>query len=164
MEDKHQQILELLEKDSTLKADQIAAMLDMSLTEVQEQIKLLEKNGTIVGYKAVVNWDNEPKKTVTALIEVKIAPQQGYGYEKVAERVSRYPQVQSVLLMSGGFDLAVQVEEKSLDDIAHFVWEKLARTDGVVSTATQFVLKKYKEDGISLFPEPEDDRVKDILI
>ena len=164
MEDKHQQILELLEKDSTLQADQLAAMLDMTLEEVRADIAALEKNGTIVGYKAVVNWDNEPKKNVTALIEVKIAPQQGYGYEKVAERVSRYPQVQSVLLMSGGFDLAVQVEEKSLDDIAHFVWEKLARTDGVVSTATHFVLMKYKEDGISLFPEPEDDRVKDILI
>jgi len=164
MIDKHQEILELLEKDSTLQADQLAAMLDMTIDEVRQCIARLEKQGTIVGYKAVVNWDNEPKKAVTALIELKISPQAGTGFEKVAERISRYPQVQSVLLMSGGFDLAVQVEEKSLDDIAHFVWEKLARTDGVVSTATHFVLKKYKEDGISLFPEPEDDRVKDILI
>ncbi|MBR5429563.1 MAG: Lrp/AsnC family transcriptional regulator [Firmicutes bacterium] len=164
MADKHQEILELLEKDSTLQADQLAAMLDMSLEEVRACIDRLEKDGTIVGYKAVVNWDNEPKKNVTALIELKISPQAGTGFEKVAERISRYPQVQSVLLMSGGFDLAVQVEEKSLDDVAHFVWEKLASMDGVVSTATHFVLKKYKEDGISLFPEPEDDRVRNVLI
>lgn len=164
MEDKHQQILELLEKDSTLQTDQLAAMLDMSLEEVQDSIAHLEQSGTIVGYKAVVNWDKEPKRSVTALIEIKISPQKGYGYEKVAERVSRYPQVQSVQLMSGGFDLAVQLEEKSLDDVAHFVWEKLASMDGVESTVTHFVLKKYKEDGISLLPEPEDDRVKDVLI
>ena len=164
MDDKHQQILELLEKDGTLQAEQLAAMLDMTLDEVRDSIAALEKSGTIVGYKAVINWDNEPKKNVTALIEIKISPQQGYGYEKVAERISRYPQVQSVQLMSGGFDLAVQLEEKSLDDVAHFVWEKLASMDGVESTVTHFVLKKYKEDGISLFPEPEDDRVKDVLV
>ncbi len=153
-----QKILEILEKDSSITAAQIAVMLDLPLIQVQEIIDRLEEDNTIVAYKAVVNWEKTEKQAVTAFIEIKASPQHGAGFEKIAERISKYPEVQSVFLMSGSYDIAVIMEGKTLADVSNFVWERLAVMESVVSTATHFVLKKYKEDGVALFPEPADER------
>lgn len=156
--DKKQQILELIEQDSTLTAAAIAAMLCLSEEEVRTAITQLEEDHTIVAYRAVVNWSKTERPTVTALIELKVSPQRGHGFEKIAERISKYPEVRNVFLMSGSFDIAAFVEGKDITSIAEFVWEKLAVMEGVVATATHFVLKKYKEDGVELLPEPLDER------
>lgn len=151
-------ILELLEKDSTLSYDQIAVMLNIPIAEVESAIKGFEEDKTITAYKAVINWSQTEKQSVSALIELKVTPQRGRGFDKIAERINNYPEVKSVLLMSGAYDLAVLIEAKTMAEISNFVWEHLATMDSVVSTSTHFVLKKYKEDGVSFISEPEDER------
>ena len=156
--DAKQQILELIERDSTLTTAEIAAMLCIPEEQVRTTIAQMEEDRTIVAYRAVVNWSKTDRPMVTALIELKVSPQRGHGFEKIAERISKYPEVRNVFLMSGSFDIAAFVEGKDITSIAEFVWEKLAIMEGVVSTATHFVLKKYKEDGVELLPEPVDER------
>jgi len=153
-----QEILEILENNSKYTDEQIAVMLNRSVEEVREIIKILEDENIIAGYKTVVNWDKIPKETVTALIEVKVTPQRGEGFDKVAERIYRYPEVKACYLMSGGFDLTVIIEGKTLKEVAFFVAEKLAPLDSVLSTSTHFVLKKYKENDTIFECEEEDHR------
>ncbi len=153
-----EEILEILEGNARATAEEIALMLDKSVEEVKGTIKQLEEDNVIVGYNTLINWDNSSKETVTALIEVRVTPQRGQGFDKVAERIYRYPQVKSCYLMSGGFDLTVIIEGKSMKEVALFVAEKLAPLDSVLSTATHFVLKKYKDDGVIFEENNKDDR------
>ncbi|MBE6706906.1 MAG: Lrp/AsnC family transcriptional regulator [Ruminococcaceae bacterium] len=142
------QILKLLENDAKLTSEQISVMLDLSLDEVQAHIDELECNGTILGYKAVVDWEKTDRESVTAMIDVKLTPQRGKGYDRVAEKIYNYPEVKSVYLMSGAYDLSVLIEGKTMKEVAFFVSQKLAPIDEVISTATHFVLHKYKDTGV----------------
>ena len=136
----------------------IAQMLGMEEKEVADKIEKMEKENVIVGYKTIVNWDKTDKDVVVALIELRITPQRGEGFDKVAERIYKYPQVKSLYLMSGAYDLAVTIEGKSMKEVALFVAQKLAPMDSIISTATHFVLKKYKEEGIVFEDDEKDTR------
>ena len=142
------QILGLLENDAKLTSEQISVMLDVSLDEVKAHIAELECNGTILGYKAVVDWEKTDRESVTAMIDVKLTPQRGKGYDRVAEKIYNYPEVKSVYLMSGAYVLSVLFDGKTMKEVAFFVSQKLAPIDEVISTATHFVLHKYKDTGV----------------
>jgi len=150
-------ILRILEKETNkVSRARMALMLGMSEEEINAQIEKLEKENVIVGYKTLINWDKTDREVVTALIELKVTPQRGEGFDKIADRILKYPQVKSLYLMSGTYDLAVTIEGKSMRDVALFVAQKLAPMEEILSTATHFVLKKYKEEGI-VFVEDESD-------
>ena len=143
-----EEILNILDKEKgNVSRAKIAQMLGMEEKEVADKIEKMEKENVIVGYKTIVNWDKTDKDVVVALIELRITPQRGEGFDKVAERIYKYPQVKSLYLMSGAYDLAVTIEGKSMKEVALFVAQKLAPMDSIISTATHFVLKKYKEEG-----------------
>ncbi len=153
------EILNILDKEKgNVSRAKIAQMLGMEEKEVADEIEKLEKQNVIVGYKTIVNWDKTDKDVVVALIELRITPQRGEGFDKVAERIYKYPQVKSLYLMSGAYDLAVTIEGKSMKEVALFVAQKLAPMDSVLSTATHFVLKKYKEEGIVFEDDEKDTR------
>jgi DNA-binding Lrp family transcriptional regulator len=158
-----EEILEILEKNNKLTEEQIAVMLNKSVEEVRAAIKKLERDNVILGYTTLVNWEKTNKESVTALIEVRVTPQRGQGFDTVAERIYRYPEVKACYLMSGGFDLTVIVEGRTMKEVALFVAEKLAPIDSVLSTATHFVLKKYKDKGVIFERGGEDDREAIIL-
>lgn len=151
-------ILELLERDATLTAAQIAVMLNLKEEEVAAQIEAYTKNKVILGHKTIINWEKTPRENVSAIIELRVTPQRGEGFDAVAERIYQYEEVSSLYLMSGGFDIAVVVEGKTMKEVALFVAEKLAPMDFVLSTSTHFVLKKYKLDGVIMEPDTEDTR------
>lgn len=153
-----EQILEILEKDSRITPQQIAVMLDKDPAAVAAAIQSYEKDKTIVGYKTLVNWEKTLKESVTAFIELKVTPQFGEGFDKIAKKIYQHDCVKSVYLMSGGFDLAVTIEGRTLKEVSLFVSEKLAPMDSVISTATHFVLKKYKDYGVVFSHESEDER------
>ena len=147
-----EEILEILEQNSRYTDEQIALMVGKTVEEVREAIRDYEEKNIIAGYTTLINWENTGSETVTALIEVKITPQRGEGFDKVAERIYKFSQVKACYLMSGGFDLTVIVEGKTMKEVAMFVSEKLAVQEYVLSTATHFVLKKYKDHG-TIFKE-----------
>lgn len=153
-----EKMLEILEQNNRISPEQIAVMLNKDVEEVKAAIKKLEDNKTILRYKTLINWEKTGREFVTALIEVKVTPQRGEGFDKVAERIYKYPQVKSVYLMSGGFDLTVIIEGKTIKEVAFFVAEKLAPMESVVSTVTHFVLKKYKDEGVIFEEKEKDDR------
>ncbi len=147
-------LLELLKNNAKLTNEQLASMLGMSIEEVAKTVAELEKNKTIVCYSAVVNWDKTEKDTTTALIEIKVTPQRGHGFEAVAERIFQFPEVKSLYLVSGAYDFLAVVEGKTLKDVATFVSSRLAPLEQILSCATHFMLKKYKDDGV-VFVENE---------
>jgi DNA-binding Lrp family transcriptional regulator len=149
-------ILDLLKEDARRSAALIATMLGAAEAEVAAAIKEMEEEHVIVKYATVVNWSKVDDEKVTALIEVQITPERGRGFEGIAERIYLYPEVKSVYLMSGAYDLLVEVEGRNLKEVASFVSNKLSTIDSVLSTKTHFILKKYKQDGI-IFEEHEDD-------
>lgn len=149
-------VLELLKEDARRDAELIATMLAVPAEEVKQAIAELENEHVIVKYATVVNWSKIDDEKVTALIEVQITPERGRGFEGIAERIYLYPEVKSVYLMSGAYDLLVEVEGKNLKEVASFVSNKLSPIDAVLSTKTFFILKKYKQDGI-IFEEHEGD-------
>ena len=152
-------ILDILEKsDKKLSNEQIAQMIGSSEEEVAAIICGLEKENIIVGYKTMVNWEKTDKELVTAIIELRVSPQRGEGFDRVAEKIYKYNQVKSLFLMSGSYDLCVIIEGETMKDVALFVAQKLAPMDNVLSTATSFVLKKYKEDGMIFYNNEEDSR------
>lgn len=151
-------ILTLLENDSRLTAEQLAVMLDKEVGDIKEMIAAYEKDGVILGYKTLVDWDKTDREYVTALIELKVAPQRDRGFDKVAEKIYNYPEVQSLYLMSGSFDLAVFIEGRTMKEVAYFVAQKLATLEYVQSTATHFVLRKYKDKGTIYGPCETDMR------
>ena len=142
------EILEKLENDCRVSPRNLALMLSKEEGEIKAIIEDLEKQRIILGYKAVVDWDKTEKEYVTALIELKIAPQRDGGFDKIAEKICGYEEVRDAYLMSGGFDLALILEGRTMREVAYFVAEKIAVMDGIVSTATHFVLRKYKEKGV----------------
>jgi len=138
-------LLKLLEQDCTLTDEQLASMTDMTLEEVIAAKAKLEAEKIVLGYKAIVDWDRTQREAVTALIEVKVTPQREDGFDRIAERIYQYDEVESVYLMSGSFDLTVIISGRTLKEVALFVGEKLAPLEDVTGTATHFILKKYKE-------------------
>lgn len=159
----HEQILGLLEQDSSLTPDKIAVMLDMSESEVERAIAEMFDKGIILKYSALINWEKTDREYVTAQIELRVTPQRGEGFDKVAERIYQYPEVKDVYLMSGGYDLMVTIEGRTMKEVALFVAEKLAPMEFVTSTKTHFVLKKYKADGI-IFDAPNVDERRVITL
>ena len=154
-----EKILKAIDKNSKLSVKDLAIMLGATEEEVAQTIKELEDESIICGYPTLINWDKTESEKVTALIEVKVTPQRGQGFNKIAERIYKFEEVESVYLMSGGFDLTVIIDGKSMREVANFVSSKLAPMESVLSTATHFVLKKYKEHGIQLIQEKEDERM-----
>ncbi|KAB2954136.1 Lrp/AsnC family transcriptional regulator [Heliorestis acidaminivorans] len=153
-------ILEILQKDCRLSIEQIALMLGLESKQVEKAIQELEEERVILKYAALINWEKIEDEVVTAMIDVKVVPQRDVGFDQVAERIYRYPEVKSLCLMSGGYDLSVLIEGKSMKQVALFVAEKLAVLEHVQSTATHFVLKKYKSDGVIFEDQAEDHRLK----
>ena len=142
------QVLELLQEDCTLTPAQIAVMLGTEEETVKKAIAGYEKEGVIKGYHALINWEQTGVNRATALIELRVTPQKDTGFDEIAGRVMNFPEVESVYLMSGGYDLAVVVTGATMSDIAMFVSKRLAPIGGVLSTATHFVLTKYKDGGV----------------
>ena len=151
-------LLQLLESDCTLTPDQLAAMTGMTVEEVKAEVKKYQDEKIILGYRAVVDWDRTARESVTALIEVKVTPQRGEGFDRVAERIYQYNEVESVYLMSGAFDLTVIISGRSLKEVAHFVGDKLATLEDVTGTATHFILHKYKENHLIFEKRPEQEK------
>lgn len=150
-------ILELLETDSKLTLQQISVMLGEEEAAVEKEIAALEEEGVILQYSTFINWEKVADyELVSALIDVKVTPQRDVGFDEIAERIYRYPEVRSVMLMSGMYDLSVEVTGKSMKDVATFVSQRLATLDQVQSTMTHFVLKRYKENGV-IFDDKEQD-------
>ena len=154
-----EKILRNLEANSRIDLHELSIMLGASDAEVANEIAEMEKEHIICGYTTLINWDNTDKEIVTALIEVKVTPQRGIGFDSIAERVAKFPEVTSVYLMSGGFDFMVLIEGKSMKEIARFVFDKLSTLETVNSTSTHFVLKKYKDHGVDLVETKKDERM-----
>ena len=160
---KREEILYLLEQNARLTHSEIADMTGQPVEEVEAMINELEELDIILGYGALVNWEKTTSAPVTALIEVNVTPQRDRGFDAIAQRIYRYPEVKSCYLMSGGYDLMVILEDTSLKDVAMFVSEKIAPLDSVISTRTHFVLRKYKMNGTEFIKKDEDDREAIIL-
>ena len=141
------EILKILENDARTKPEKIATMTGKPAAEVTKAIKKAEKDGTILKYKTVVNWEKAGDEQVSALIEVRVAPQRDVGFDSLAERIYRFPEARSLYLVSGTYDLLVLVTGKTMHEVADFVTKKLALIEGVHGTTTHFLLKRYKEDG-----------------
>ncbi len=159
MDQKDREILEMLQNNSRLGFEQIAAMLGTDRQDVENRIKDLEEKRIIVKYNSLINWEKAGEDVVSAIIEVKVSPQRGAGFDKLAERIYRFPEVKAVYLMSGSYDFSVLVEGTNMKDVAFFVGTKLATIDNVLSTATHFVLKKFKQEGVILDDKEEDRRL-----
>lgn len=158
-----QEILGLLEKNSRMTDAEMAIILSVEADEVSTAVRELETDGVIRGYGALIDWEKFGQESVTAYIEVRVTPQRGQGFDKVAERIFQFPQVQGCSLMSGGFDLFVVIEGRTMKEVALFVAEKLAPIESVVSTATHFVLRRYKDHGVLFGQQRRDEREAVVL-
>ena len=153
-----ERILQIIEKNSKVGIDEIAIRLGENEIDVANEIKAMEEEGVICGYHTLIDWEKTNIEKVSALIEVTVTPQRGQGFDSIAERIYNYPEVNAVYLISGGYDLLVMLDGKSLKQVASFVSDKLSTLDSVLSTATHFVLKRYKDHGT--ITEQNDDREK----
>lgn len=153
-----EELLSIIEKNSRIGLNDLAVMLAKDEIDVANELAALEKEGIICGYHTLIDWEKTSIEKVTALIEVRVTPQRGQGFDKIAERIYNYPEVRAVYLISGGYDLLVIIEEKTLREISNFVSDKLSTLDSVLSTATHFILKKYKDHGTILSKKREDER------
>ena len=151
-------LLKLLDGNARLTNAQLATMLGTTEQQVAEQIAALEKSGIIRAYKAVVDWDKTDREYVTAMIELRVTPRKDLGFEAIAETIMRFEEVETVYLMSGGYDLSVVVSGRTFQEVAMFVAKRLSTLESVVSTATHFVLRRYKEKGVPFLFEPKDER------
>lgn len=151
-------LLELLSQDARISDNEISTVLGISEDEVKKQIALYEDSGVIKGYKAIIDKNKAHISTTSAIIEITVQPKFANGFDELAEKISDFEEVESIFLMSGGFDFAVMVTDKSFEEVAMFVAKRLAPLDGVLSTATHFVLKKYKEYGAQFTENSTDDR------
>ena len=155
-----EQILKTIEKNSRISIKELAVLLGKEEIDVANEVAAMEAEGIICGYHTLINWEQTSLEKVNALIEVRVTPQRGQGFDNIAERIYNYPEVDAVYLISGGYDLLVSLEGKSLKAISSFVSDKLSTLDSVLSTATHFVLKKYKDHGTILSKKEEDEREK----
>ncbi len=153
-----EELLAIIEKNSRIDLKELAIILGVQEIDVVNELSALEAEGIICGYHTLINWEKTNIDKVTALIEVRVTPQRGHGFGNVAERIQRYPEVNSVYLISGGYDLMVILEGKSLREVSSFVSDKLSTLEQVLSTATHFILRKYKDHGTVLSQKKEDER------
>ncbi len=151
-------MLKLLDMDARLSVERLAVMLNMPADEVREHLDALEEAGVVRGYKALIDWDKTDREYVTAVIDLQIAPSKDQGFDGVAETIMAFDEVESVKLMSGGYDLSVTITGQSFRDVAMFVAKRLSPIDGVLATATHFVLKTYKERGVLFVDKDKDER------
>lgn len=160
MNEKELELLQILEKNSRLSVETIANMIDCSVDETSKMMKSLEERNIILGYNTVINWDEtSADEGVTAMIDVKVTPKREVGFDDVAERLYRFQEVKAVYLMSGAYDLSIQIEGKTMKEISRFVSEKLSTLDSVLSTTTHFILKRYKHDGVIYEKKKSDKRI-----
>ena len=152
-------ILNLIEEDCKLTAKDIAAMIGEEEAAVEAELAAMEREHVICGYTSIIDWDKTDREFVTALIELRVTPQRGEGFDKIAERISNYPEVDTVYLMSGAYDFAVIIKGRTMKEVSLFVSSKLAPMEAVVGTATHFVLKKYKEQGVKLTNNTKSERL-----
>ncbi|MGE5701080.1 MAG: Lrp/AsnC family transcriptional regulator [Clostridia bacterium] len=159
--EKQRELLRLLEEDSRLSHEQIGVLLGVTAEEVTNEVNRLIEDKVIVKFPALINWERvDDNPCVTAMIDVKVTPKREVGFDEVAERISRFPEVKAVYLMSGAnYDVSVVIEGQSMREVANFVSQKLATFEGVISTATHFILKRYKHDGIVLEERDDDHRM-----
>lgn len=155
-----EQILAILEKNSRIDLKELAVLLGVEELDIINEMAAMEKEGIICGYHTLIDWEKTSIDKVTALIEVRVTPQRGQGFDNIAERIYKYPEVTAVYLISGAYDLLVTLDGKNLRDISRFVSDKLSTMDYVLSTATHFILKKYKDHGTILAKKYEDEREK----
>lgn len=155
-----EQILRILERNSRIAPRELAVLLGVEETDILNEMSTMESEGIICGYSTLIDWDKTSIDMVTALIEVRVTPQRGQGFDSIAERIYKYPEVRSVFLISGAYDLLVILDGKNLRDISAFVSDKLSTLEYVISTATHFILKKYKDHGIILTKKYTDEREK----
>lgn len=155
-----EKILTFIEKNSRIDLKELAVVLGVEEAVVMNELETMEKENIICGYHTLINWDKAGVEKVSALIEVRVTPQRGMGFDKVAERIYNYPEVNSVYLISGSFDLLVTIEGKSLREVSQFVSEKLSALDSVLSTQTNFILKKYKDHGTIMAAKSKDERIQ----
>ena len=153
-----EELLSIIERNSRIDLKELAVILGVEEIDVVNELSALEKEGIICGYHTLIDCDKTSLEKVTALIEVRVTPQRGQGFDKIAERIYKYPEVRTVYLISGGYDLLVTLEEKSLKEISNFVSDKLSTLESVLSTATHFILKRYKDHGTILDKKHEDER------
>lgn len=160
MNELKEKILRAIAKDSKIETEELAIRLGCTKEELITAIAEMEANKVICGYPTLIDWDKVSEEKVTALIELKVTPQRGQGFDKIAERIYKFDEVESVYLMSGGFDLTVIIRGKSMKEVSRFVFEKLAPMESIQSTATHFVLKKYKDQGLIMQFESDDERIQ----
>lgn len=158
--DMREKLLSVIEKNSRIDMKELAVIMGVEEIDIANELAALESEGIICGYHTLIDWEKTSIEKVSALIEVRVTPQRGQGFDSIAERIYKYPEVNSVYLISGGFDLLVTLEGKSLKEISAFVSDKLSTLDTVLSTATHFILKKYKDHGTILAKKNEDTREK----
>ena len=155
-----EKLLSVIEKNSRIDIKELAVIMGAEEIDIVNELEAMEREGIICGYHTLIDWEKTSIEKVSALIEVRVTPQRGQGFDKIAERIYKYPEVNSVYLISGGYDLLVSLEGKSLKDISAFVSDKLSTLETVLSTATHFILKKYKDHGTILAKKHEDTREK----
>lgn len=153
-------ILTIIEKNSRIDLKELAIILGVDIETIVNEMQKMEEEGVICGYHTLIDWEKTNIDKVNALIEVKVTPQRGQGFDNIAERIYKYPEVHAVYLISGGYDLLVTLEGKSLKEVSSFVSNKLSAMDSVLSTATHFILKKYKDHGTILATKSIDEREK----
>ncbi len=154
-----EKILGIIEKNSKMDLKELAVILGEAEIDVANEIAAMEADGTICGYHTLIDWEKTSIEKVSALIEVRVTPQRGQGFDSIAERIYKYPEVNSVYLMSGGYDLLVTLEGKTLKEVSSFVTNKLSTLETVLSTTTHFILKKYKDHGTIMAKKFEDTRL-----
>ena len=154
-----ERILTFIEKNSRIDLKELAVLLGMNEADVANELEVMEKEGIICGYHTLIDWDKVTSERVNALIEVRVTPQRGKGFDSIAERIYKYPEVEATYLISGGYDLLVSLEGKTLKEVSTFVTEKLSTLESVLSTSTHLVLYKYKDHGTILHEKYDDERI-----
>ena len=152
------EVLKLLEDNARLSAEQLSMMLDKESGDIRAMIEKYEQERVILGYKAIIDWDKTAREYVTAIIELKVTPKRDFGFEAIAETIAQFEEVESVYLMSGGYDFSIVVTGRTFQEVAMFVAKRLSTLDSVVSTATHFVLRRYKEKNVMFLGEEQDER------
>ena len=155
-----EQILTIIEKNSRIDLKELAIILGVEEVDIVNEMEQMEKEGIICGYHTLIDWEKTNVEKVNALIEVRVTPQRGHGFDSIAERIYKYPEVHAVYLISGGYDLLVSLEGKTLKEVSNFVSDKLSTLDSVLSTATHFILKKYKDHGTILGKKDTVERIQ----
>lgn len=153
-----EELLKTIEKNSRIELKELAVRLGVEEVDIANELEAMEAEGIICGYHTLINWENTSVDKISALIEVRVTPQRGQGFDHIAQRIYNYPEVDALYLISGGYDLLISLEGKSLKEISMFVSDKLSPLDSVLSTATHFILKKYKDHGTVLAKKPSDER------